>query len=131
MGLDTIEPYRAFEERVMRHACELRMLLASLKASGKKILGYGASTKANVIYQYCGIGPDAVDAIADVNPDKWGCVTPGSNIPIISEQDAHAMKPDYMLVGPWHFREFIVDREKEYLARGGKLIFPLPNIEIV
>ena len=67
-------------------------------------MGYGASTKGNVLIQYCGIDANLVPYIAEVNPDKFGARTPGSNIPIISEADARAMKPDYFLVFPWHFR---------------------------
>ena len=66
-----------------------------------------------------------------MNADKFGCYTPGSGIPIVSEAEAKAMKPDYFLVLPWHFKDAILAREQEYLAGGGKLIFPLPEIEIV
>ncbi len=73
----------------------------------------------------------SVPAIADVNTDKFGCVTPGTHIPIISEAEAHARRPDYLLVLPWHFRDNLVARERDYLARGGRMIFPLPAVEIV
>ncbi|MCX7899539.1 MAG: class I SAM-dependent methyltransferase, partial [Methylocystis sp.] len=131
MGLDTPAPYRDFETRVYRHREDLRRLLKALRDAGKRVLGYGASTKGNVVLQFCGIGSDLVEAIAEVNPDKFGCVTPGSCIPIISEDDAKARAPDYFLVLPWHFKENILQREQEYLARGGKMIFPFPEIEIV
>lgn len=131
MGLSTPRPYRDFEERVFRHRDDLRRLLCSLRDDGKRVLGYGASTKGNVVLQFCGIGPDLIEAIAEVNPDKYGSVTPGSHIPIVTEQEAHAMQPDYFLVLPWHFKESIVSREQAYLAGGGKMIFPFPEIEIV
>ncbi len=131
MGLGTPQPYREFETRVYRHREDLRRLLKALHDSGKRILGYGASTKGNVILQFCGIGPDLVEAIAEVNPDKYGCVTPGSKIPIVSEAEAKALNPDYFLVLPWHFKEGILLREQEYLAKGGKMIFPFPEIEII
>ncbi|MGJ0502425.1 MAG: class I SAM-dependent methyltransferase [Methylocystis sp.] len=131
MGLNTPRPYRDFEERVFRHREDLRRLLRALKDDNKRILGYGASTKGNVVLQFCDIGPDLVDAIAEVNPDKFGCFTPGTHIPIVSEADARAMKPDYFLVLPWHFKDGILAREQEYLAGGGKMIFPFPEIEIV
>jgi hypothetical protein len=98
---------------------------------GKRVLGYGASTKGNVLLQFCGFGPTEIPAIAEVNPDKFGVWTPGTLIPIVSEAEARAMRPDYFLVLPWHFKDGIVQREKEFLAAGGKLIFPLPEIEIV
>jgi C-methyltransferase C-terminal domain/Putative zinc binding domain/Methyltransferase domain len=131
MGLHTPRPYRDFEERVFRHRRDLTRLLQALRSAGKRILGYGASTKGNVVLQFCGIGRDTVEAIADVNPDKFGALTPGTHIPIVSEAEARAMKPDYFLVLPWHFKEGIVQREQEFLAAGGKMIFPFPEIEVV
>jgi hypothetical protein len=131
MGLGTPKPFRDFEERVFRHREDLVRLIRSLTVDGKKVLGYGASTKGNVLLQFCGFGPADIPAIAEVNTDKFGRVTPGTHIPIISEADAKAMKPDYFLVLPWHFKDGILRREKDYLAAGGKFIFPFPEIEIV
>lgn len=131
MGLDTVRPFRDFEERVYRHRTDLQNLVRSLVADGKKILGYGASTKGNVMLQFCGFTEQDIPAIAEVNPYKYGRVTPGSHIPIVSEADAKAMQPDYYLVLPWHFKNGIVRRESEYLQQGGKFIFPFPEIEIV
>jgi hypothetical protein len=131
MGLGTPKPFRDFEERVFRHRDDLTRLIRSLTADGKKVLGYGASTKGNVVLQFCGFGPADIPAIAEVNTDKFGRVTPGTHIPIVSEQEAKAMKPDYFLVLPWHFKDGILRREKDYLANGGKFIFPFPEIEIV
>jgi hypothetical protein len=131
MGLSTPKPFRDFEERVFRHREDLVRLIRTLTADGRKVLGYGASTKGNVLLQFCGFGPADIGAIAEVNTDKFGRVTPGSHIPIISEAEARAMKPDYFLVLPWHFKDGILRREKDYLAAGGKFIFPFPEIEIV
>src|ERR1700730_18521110 len=115
MGLHTPHPYREFEDRVYRHREDLRRLLQALVADGKRIVGYGASTKGNVMLQFCGITEKEVCAIAEVNPDKFGAFTPGSRIPIISETEARAMKPDYFLVLPWHFKEGILKREQAFL----------------
>jgi hypothetical protein len=131
MGLMTPRPYRDFEERVFEHRTNLVRLIRALRADGKTICGYGASTKGNVLLQFCGFSADDIGAIADINPDKFGCSTPGTNIPIVSEAEAHAMQPDYFLVLPWHFKEGILAREQAYLEAGGKLVFPLPEIEIV
>jgi hypothetical protein len=130
-GLGTVAQHRAFEEAVTGHKEKLLSLLHQLKEQKRTVLGYGASTKGNVLLQHCGITTDLLPAIAEVNKDKFGCFTPGTNIPIISELEAHAMKPDYLLVLPWHFRENILQREGAFLERGGKMIFPLPSIEIV
>jgi hypothetical protein len=131
MGLHTPRPYRDFEDRVFRHRRDLIRLLQALRSAGKRILGYGASTKGNVVLQFCGIGPEIIEAIAEVNPDKFGSFTPGTHIPIVSEAQARATAPDYFLVLPWHFKEGIVQREQEFLAAGGKMIFPFPEIEVV
>lgn len=131
MGLDTPKPYRDFEERVFRHRENLTELIEALVSDGKKIIGYGASTKGNVLLQFCGLNSNHIPYIAELNEDKFGCYTPGTNIPIISEREARAMNPDYFFVLPWHFKNNILEREKEFSANGGKFIFPLPEIEIV
>ena len=131
MGLDTPKPFREFEERVFRHRDDLLRLIRGLSEDGKTVVGYGASTKGNVLLQFCGFNSTDISCIAEVNPEKFGSYTPGTHIPILSEKEVHAMRPDYMLVLPWHFRDSIIEREAEYLASGGKLIFPLPEIEIV
>ncbi len=131
MGLDTPKPFRDFEERVYKHRQNLKELIEALVDDGKKIFGYGASTKGNVLLQFCGLGPQHIPYIAEVNESKYGCFTPGTLIPIISEQEARAMKPDYFFVLPWHFKHNILEREREFLEHGGKFILPLPEIEIV
>jgi hypothetical protein len=131
MGLSTVTKQREFEKAVDTHKRDLLSLLHTLKAEKRTVLGYGASTKGNVLLQHCGISRDLLPAIAEVNEDKFGCFTPGTSIPIISEAEAHAMKPDYFFVLPWHFRSNIIEREQAFLKRGGKLIFPLPTIGIV
>lgn len=131
IGIHSPQLFRDFEEKVFRHRDDLTRLIRSLKSESKKILGYGASTKGNVLLQFCGLTSNEITAIADVNPEKDGRYTPGTHIPIISEKEAHALVPDYFLVLPWHFRKSILQREKEFLRRGGKCIFPLPKIEIV
>jgi C-methyltransferase-like protein/putative zinc binding protein/methyltransferase family protein len=131
MGLGTPRPYRDFEERVYRHRADLIRLMRTLVADGQKVLGYGASTKGNVLLQFCGFTEKDIPAIAEVNEDKFGAFTPGTLIPIVSEAEARAMQPDYFLVLPWHFKDGIVVREQEFIAKGGKMIFPFPEIEIV
>ena len=130
-GLETLQPYDVFRERVFRHRERLLDTLAELARHGAKVVGYGASTKGNVILQFCGLTNAQIPVIAEVNSAKFGKFTPGTHIPIVSEAEAHAMKPDYLLVMPWHFRQNLIEREAAFLGRGGKMIFPLPQIEIV
>src|ERR1051326_6428793 len=131
MGLHTPRPYRLFEERVYDHRKNLMDLIHRLKGDGLKIVGYGASTKGNVLLQFCGFTTSEIDCIADVNVDKHGSFTPGTKIPIVSEDEARRMSPDFFLVLPWHFRDGILAREEGFRAAGGKFIFPLPEIEII
>jgi hypothetical protein len=131
MELDTIKPYNDFARRTIAQKNNLKNLVSALVADGKKIFGYGASTKGNVLLQYCGFTEKEIPFIAEVNPEKYGSFTPGTNIPIISEKEAKEMNPDYFLVLPWHFRNNIISREEEFMLNGGKFIFPLPEIEIV
>jgi hypothetical protein len=130
MKLDTPTPYIDFGKRIEQHREDLRLLILKLNQAGKKVFGYGASTKGNVLLQYCGFTSKEIPFIAEVNSEKFGSYTPGTNIPIISESEAKKMKPDYFLVLPWHFRDFILNKETEFINSGGKLIFPLPEIEI-
>ena len=131
MKLDTISPYLAFKERIFEHRDSLRKLILSLVKSGKKVYGYGASTKGNVLLQFCEFTSLEIPFIAEVNEEKFGKYTPGTHIKIISEEEAKMNKPDYFLVLPWHFKDNILSREKEYLKTGVKFIFPLPEIEII
>ncbi|QJX00482.1 class I SAM-dependent methyltransferase [Frigoriglobus tundricola] len=131
IGLHTPRPFREFEEKVFEHRRTLTGLIRSLNSDGKKVFGYGASTKGNVLLQFCGLTARDIPCIADVNPYKYGRVTPGTHIPIVSEEEARAQKPDYFLVLPWHFKAGIVEREAEFLENDGHLIFPMPEVEIV
>lgn len=131
LALDTDTPYRQFQERINVHREELNQLLWGMKREGKRIHIYGASTKGNTILQWCGLDNRVIDYAAERNPDKFGAQTLGTDIPIISEAESRAMKPDFFLVLPWHFRQEFVKREQATLEAGTGLIFPLPTIEIV
>jgi SAM-dependent methyltransferase len=131
LELDTDKPYKNFQDRINLHKSELSSLLKGLKREGKKIHIYGASTKGNTILQWCGLDNTIIDYASDRNPDKDGARTIGTDIPIISEEKSRAMKPDYYLVLPWHFKDEFLEREKTFLDEGGGFIFPLPTIEII
>ncbi len=128
---ETGEVYRAFERRCREQAEKLKDLLVSLKEDGKKVHIYGASTKGNITLQYAGIDGSLIACAADRNKEKAGKRTPKTNIPIVLEAVSRAMEPDYFLVLPWHFKEEFVAREAEFVRRGGKFIFPLPEVEIL
>ena len=126
-----VSKQKDFFKQCKNHKYLLKKLLTTLKKQNKKILGYGASTKGNVLLQYCNIDDKILNYIAEVNKFKFNKFTPGQKIKIISEKEAKTKKPDYFLVLPWHFKDHIVKREQEFLKKGGKLIFPLPDIEII
>lgn len=128
---DTLEPFIEFKKKTEEHKKKIIEFLKQAKSEGKVVIGYGASTKGNIILHYCGITEELLPFIAEVNKDKFGSFTPGTLIPIISEEDAKKKHPDYLFVLPWHFKSFIVKKETGYLKSGGKIVFPLPKIEIV
>jgi cyclopropane fatty-acyl-phospholipid synthase-like methyltransferase len=127
IGVDE-RAYQAFHQRIQVEKNNLLKLLGQLKADGKRVYGLGASTKGNVTLQYSGIDESLLEGVFEVNPDKFGAYTPGSLIPIVSEDLLDEIKPDYLLVLPWHFKQFFLKSEK---LKGRELIFPLPEVHIV
>ena len=131
MELDTDRPYVEFQRRIETLKDELNTLLFDICARGQRIHIYGASTKGNVLLQWYGINRVIVDCAADRNPQKVGSKTLGTDIPIVSEEDSRAARPDYYLVLPWHFRAEFLARERSAIMSGTKMIFPLPQVEVV
>jgi hypothetical protein len=131
LALDTEHPYRSFQERVNAHRDELTRVVKDYKRAGKRIHVYGASTKGNTILQFCGLDNSLIDFAADRNPDKYGARTIGTDIPIISEEESRSMRPDLYLVLPWHFQKEFLERERNTLAQGTAMIFPLPQIKLI
>ncbi len=131
MQLDTSVPYVAFQSRIEALRAEMTALLARIHADGGSIHVYGASTKGNVLLQWYGIDSTAIPFAADRNPDKVGALTLGTGIRIISEEQSRAMRPDYYLVLPWHFKAEFLSRERETILAGTGMIFPLPAITVV
>lgn len=131
MRLDTLATYRDFYERALSHGQNLRRIIRDLRAQGQRIAAYGASTKGNVLLQFCGLTQKDIVFAAEINEEKWGSFCPGTKIPIVSEDEAHAHPPDIYLVLPWHFRRHILAKERSFLKRGGSLLFPWPKIELI
>ena len=131
MGLNNPQGYIEFADRVERIKCDVVSFIQEQVQRGKKVYVYGASTKGNTLLQYFGLDNTLITAAAERNPNKWGKVTVGTHIPIISEDDARAANPDYFLVLPWHFLEEFMIREKEYLRAGGRFIIPMPYFTLI
>jgi len=127
-GLSTLQPYHEFAKRVAASRQKLIDFLKSAHSEGKVVAALGASTKGNVLLQYCGIDENLVKYVAEVNPEKFGAYTPGSWLPIQPEQLLIESKPDFVLVLPWHFRKFFTSNKK---LSGMHLVFPLPELEVV
>lgn len=123
--------YEDFAKRVEKIKKEVFDFIKSETEKGKKVYVYGASTKGNTLLQYFHLDNSLIKAAAERNPAKWGRRTVGTNIPIISEEQARVEKPDYFLLLPWHFLKEFKEREVDYLNSSGKFIIPLPEFEIV
>lgn len=127
-SLNTTQPYLDFAGRVKKSKVDFLNFIKAEKSKGKKFSAIGASTKGNVLLQYYGLSSKEIDYVGEVNEEKIGCYTPGTWIPIVHEDEVLVSNPDYLIVLPWHFRDFFTrsDKFKEY-----NLLFPLPNIMIV
>lgn len=130
-GWDDPGTYGAFMERVDGMRGAVLSYLREQKRLGELVVGLGASTKGNVLLQYFGIDRELLPYISERNPEKVGLRTLGTDIELISEEDARARRPSAMLVLIWFFREEILEREAGYLAEGGKLLFPMPYPHLV
>ncbi len=131
LGLETSAPYTAFYESALVVRDDLKQLLNDIRKEGKTVYAYGASTKGNIILQFCDIDNRLIRKAADRNPEKWFARTPATDIEIISEQQARDEKPDFFLVLPWSFVDIFKEREADFLKNGGKFILPLPDVRLI
>ncbi len=129
-GLRSPSVYQEFGARVRQIGAKLREWLGNERRHGQEISAYGASTKGNTLLQVFGLDHTVIRSAAERNPEKWGKYTVGTWIPIVSEAEARA-HADNFLVLPWHFMDEIQIREHDFLARGGKLVAPLPNLRMI
>jgi len=131
MHLSHKQVYLDFASRIMSLRHRLHEFISTEHQKGRRIYVYGASTKGNTLLQFCDLDNSLIGAAADRNPDKWGSKTVGTLIPILSEEQARADKPDYFLVLPWHFLDEFTKREQAYLSAGGRFIVPLPEFRLI
>jgi NDP-4-keto-2,6-dideoxyhexose 3-C-methyltransferase len=131
LGLDEVDIYKEFASRGYAIRERLRVFLNECLEAGKPVYAYGASTKGSILLQWAQVGFPLISRAVERNPSKVGRKMVGTGIKIISEEQARKDNPDYMLVLPWHFRDEFVTRERDYLENGGKLVFPLPEFEII
>jgi hypothetical protein len=131
LGLGTEKPYIEFYNRCEELKEKTISFIKNERKKGKKIFAYGASTKGNTLLQFYGLDNKEIEKVADRNFDKWGRKTVGTEIQIVSEEQARKDRPDYFLILPWHFLNEFIDREKEFLQNGGQFIVPLPEFRII
>lgn len=119
-----------FRRRVEDTTTQIQATVTQALDSGAVLDWYGASTKSNVTMQVLGIGPEAIRQCLDRNPEKHGRLTI-TGIPIVGEAVGRASAADAWIVGVWQFRDMVLRREATYLKGGGRMIFPLPVVEVV
>ena len=124
-------PYDEFKSGVEWSSLRLLSFLDAAQGFDKTVYGYGASTKGQVILQYCSINPQMVKAIAERNPRKYSLYTPATDIPICSEEEMRSARPDFLLIFPWYFLDEFLEREKVLREKGTKIIVPLPTFHII
>ena len=131
MGLHSAVTFTHLIERVDAIGLELVTLLRDLKRSGKKVVGYGATSKSTTVNNYFGIGPDLIDCIYDITPTKIGRVTPGKHIPVLDYSNFHASSPDYVLLYAWNHGLEIKDKEQIYMRDiSAKWITYIPEVSV-
>ena len=131
MGLGSKEIYAEFAMWVERIKGDVVGFIKERTQRGNTVYIYGASTKGNTLLQYFGLDSSLITAASERNPNKWGRMTVGTHIPIVSEEEARSAKPDYFLVLPWHFIEEFKRREMDYLSSGGRFILPAPHFTLL
>ena len=131
MGLTRPETYAAFRDRVFSSRDELRRLLTDLRGKGKRIMGYGATSKSTTVTNFCTITPDLLDSISDTTPGKQGKYSPGMHIPVVPYDRFRESFPDYALLFAWNHAGEIMEKEREFKRQGGKFIVYVPSVMVL
>ncbi|MCU7726403.1 class I SAM-dependent methyltransferase [Actinoplanes sp. KI2] len=130
-GLHTLEGHAGFAEAVFGIKRDLLTFLMGARAEGKTVVGYGAPGKGNTLLNHCGIRSDLLAYTVDRSPHKQGWFLPGTHIPIHHPDKIAETRPDYVLVLPWNLRTEITEQLAYIREWGGKLVFPIPTLEVV
>ena len=130
-GLDHLEAYRSFAEKVKRVKCDVLEFLINARREGKTVVGYGAPAKGNTLLNYCGIGPELLSFTVDRSPHKQGHYLPGARIPIRGPEAIGQAQPDYVLILPWNLKDEITEQMKEIRSWGGRFVVAIPFLEVL
>ncbi len=126
-GVDRVDFYLHFRQKVLGLREKLCGQLSGLKSSGARIAGYGASAKGSTLLNYCGIGRETLDFIVDRSTVKQGLFTPGTHLPILAPEELVTRRPDYVLLLTWNFADEILRQQQAYRELGGRFILPIPE----
>jgi hypothetical protein len=130
-GLHTVAGHEGFASEVLQIKSGLLAFLLGAAREGRSVAGYGAPGKGNTLLNHCGIRSDLLQYTVDRSPVKQGKYLPGTHIPIYEPERLSLTRPDYILVLPWNLREEI-SRQLEYIRSWeGRLVFPIPALEII
>ncbi|MEU4579641.1 class I SAM-dependent methyltransferase [Nonomuraea sp. NPDC023979] len=121
----------AFARRAERIRDELTALVGSLRAQGKKVVGYGAPAKITTVTNYCGFGPDVIPFVCDSTPSKQGRVVAGSHIPVVAPSVFAESDADHAILFAWNHAEEIMAKERAFAERGGRWVLYVPEVHIV
>jgi 2-polyprenyl-3-methyl-5-hydroxy-6-metoxy-1,4-benzoquinol methylase len=130
-GLDHLDAYRSFAEKVKRVKCDVLQFLINARREGKTVAGYGAPAKGNTLLNYCGIGPELLSFTVDRSPHKQGHYLPGTRIPIRGPETIGQARPDYVLILPWNLKDEITEQMKEIRSWGGRFVVAIPSLEVL
>jgi methylation protein EvaC len=131
LGLDEFKTFKRFAKKVKQSKKDLIRVLNKCKKQNKKVISYGATSKSTTIFNYCKIGPDLIEYITDITPDKQGKLSPGMHIPIVSPEDGFDDSVDYAYLGAWNFINEISKKEDSFLNRGGKFLTHVPIVKFI
>lgn len=130
-GLDTLQGYRNFSEKVEKVKKDLLAFLSAASRDNKSVVGYGAPAKGNTLLNFCGVGPDSIQYTVDRSPHKQGRLLPGTHIPVHAPEHIDETKPDYVLILPWNLKDEIVQQLGHIEAWGGRCVVPIPELRVI
>lgn len=130
-GLHHFEGYEVLRNTAERIKSDLVSKLTELKAGGKKVAGFGASAKGNILLNFANVGTELVGCVFDDTPEKQNKFYPGVHIPVLSRDKMDEVNPDYLILLPWNFKKELMEKTAEFNKNGGKYLIPIPKLEII